>query len=121
MQGTSLSLSNIDTLPIKIYFTMSKKNELYLYKFIFQYDGKQVTNAHIIREEPYHPDDLIVLGAEYRAVFNSINEACVIALHFNLMEDANLYFAFVASPNWSLAKEYVKDWQLESNNTSGSL
>jgi hypothetical protein len=121
MQGTGLSLSNIDTLPIKIYFTMSKKNELYLYKFIFQYDGKQVTNAQIIREEAYHPDDLLTTDREFLVVHKEITEPGVIEIYFDLMEDANLYFAFVASPSWSLAKEYVKDWQLESNNTPGSL
>lgn len=121
MQGTSLSLSNIDTLPIKIYFTMSKTNELYLYKFIFQYDGKQVTNAQIIREEAYHPDDLLTTDREFIVAHRVITEPGVIDIYFDLMEDANLYFGFVASPNWSLAKEFVKDWQLECSYTPLSL
>jgi hypothetical protein len=100
---------------------MSKTNELYLYKFIFQYDGKQVTNAQIIREEAYHPDDLLTTDREFLVVHKEITEPGVIEIYFDLMPDADLYFAFVASPNYGLAKEFVKDWQLESNYTPLSL
>jgi hypothetical protein len=100
---------------------MSKTNDLYLYKFIFQYYDEQVTNAQIIREEAYHPDDLLTTDREFIIVHRVITEPGVIDLYFDLMEDANLYFAFVASPNWSLAKEFVKDWQLECSYTPLSL